>query len=208
MEKLVYANVHYKIWQLDKKHLYELAEFVVRENCKHHMGVFSSEYIKNEVDAVYKEELSYADNSIIFVVRNSVGRIIGSIRVFKWDKKKILPIQRIFGINPLSVMPSEKGYNYWHIGRFAIDSFAGTPTVTLFKQLMVFAIHPIICDNKSYMIAETDSKLLRVLNALGIETVQLGYSLKHLASETIPMYSSKKGLLLFYNHYQSLCQAS
>lgn len=208
MERLVYASVQYNIWQLGAESLYELAEFVVKENYKHHVGGLSSEYIKDEVDAVYEEELAYMDNSMIFGVRNAEGKIIGSIRVFKWDRKKILPIQKIFGICPLSAIHAEENYSYWHIGRFAIDSFAGIPTITLFKQLMVFAVHPIVCDEESYMIAETDSKLLRIMNALGIETTQLGDSLNYLASETIPVCSSKKGLSVFYNHYQSLYQAS
>lgn len=208
MEKLIYANEHYKIGQLGKENLYELAEFVVKENYKHHVGCLSSEYMKDEIDTVYKEEFLYADNSTIFVVRNLAGKIIGSIRVFKWDKKKILPIEKIFGISPLKAIHSENNYNYWHIGRFAIDSFAGISTFTLFKQLMVYAVHPIMCDDRSYMIAETDSKLLKIMNALGIETIRLGHSLNYLASETIPVCSSKKGLLTFYNHYRNLLVAS
>lgn len=154
MEKLVYANEYYVICLLDKANLYELAEFVVRENYKHHTGGFSSESIKDEIRSVYQEELRYIDNSKVFVVRNNVRKIIGSIRVFKWDKKKVLPLQKIFGINPLMAIHPESDYSYWHIGRFAIDSFAGIPTITLFKQLMVYAVHPIVCDEKSYMIAE------------------------------------------------------
>lgn len=49
------------------------------------------------------------------------------------------------------------------------------------------------------MIAEMDSKLLRTLNVLGIETVRLGKSVEYLHSETIPVYSERKGLLYFYN---------
>lgn len=40
MEKLIYKNESYAICRLDKGNLYELAEFVVRENYKHHIGVF------------------------------------------------------------------------------------------------------------------------------------------------------------------------
>lgn len=172
------------------------------------MGNLPYECIKDEINSVYQEELQYIDNSTIFVVRDNTGRIVGSIRVFKWDRKKILPIQKIFGINPLESIHAESDYSYWHIGRFAIDSFAGIPTITLFKQLMVYAVYPVVCDTKSYMIAETDSKLLKVMNALGIKTVQMGHSVNYLASETIPVYSSKNGLLLFYKHYNNLCQVS
>lgn len=190
--------------------MYELSEFVVRENYKHHIGYdIPSERLIDETEAVYREESLYADASTIFVVRNIQERkIIGSIRVFKWDKKIILPVQKIFGIKPLSFIHSGKDCSYWHIGRFAVDSFAGIPTVTLFKQLMIYAVHPIVCDKKSYMIAETDSKLLKVMNALGIKTEQLGRSLFYLASETVPVYSSKTGLLSFYEHYRGLCQSA
>ncbi len=209
MEKLIYTNGQYNIWQLTGKEcLQELAEFVVKENYKHHIGDFSYESIKDEIDSVYQEELQYIEDSTIFVVRNEASKIIGSIRVFRWDRKKILPLQKVFGINPLITIHSESNYSYWHIGRFAVDSFAGIPTITLFKQLMVYAVHPIVCDEKSYMIAETDSKLLKVMNALGIETTQLGHSINYLASETIPVCSSKDGLLLFYRHYRRLCKAS
>ena len=73
---------------------------------------------------------------------------------------------------------------------------------------MVYAVHLIVCENESYMIAETDSKLLKVMNALGFKTVQLEQSVDYLASETMPVCSSKKGLLLFYKRYKDLCQAS
>ena len=95
MKNLIYSNGLYAICQLDKKNLYELAEFVVRENYKHHDGDFSTESIREEIHAVYQEELQYFDNSMIFVVRNNAGKIIGSIRVFKWDRKKFLPYRRI-----------------------------------------------------------------------------------------------------------------
>lgn len=207
MEKLIYSNAQYNIWQLTGKEcLQELAEFVVEENYKHHIGKFSHDSIKNEIYSICQEEFQYINTSIIFVARNKANKIIGSIRVFKWDKKKILPLQKIFGINPLMAIHSESDYNYWHIGRFAIDSFAGIPTITLFKQLMVYAVHPIICDDKSYMIAETDSKLLKVMNALNIKTTQLGCPVNYLASETIPVCSSKSGLQSFYNRYRRLCQ--
>ncbi len=207
MEKQVYANGVYEILQLGKEHLYELAEFVVRENYKHHAGVADSEELEKEISKVYKEELSYSVNSYIYVVRSAEGKLIGSIRVFKWDKDKPLPIEKIFGINPLQSIHSEPIYEYWHVGRFAIDSFSGMPTLTLFKQLMVYAVYPIVCDDNSYMIAETDSKLLRVMNALGIRTRQLGDSLDYLASETVPICSSKEDIMPFYNHYNRLVNA-
>lgn len=208
MENLIYQNQHYSIWESKNENLYELAKFIVCENYKHHTGIFSESEVRNEIELVYQEELAYSDDSIIFLVRNNHDKIIGSIRVFKWNRKQMLPIQKIFNINPLVQIHSEQKYNYWHIGRFAIDSYNGISTLSLFKQLMVYAIRPIIKTEYSYMIAETDSKLLKVMNALGIKTVQLGGSVKYLASETIPVCSSREGLESFYNKYKNFCLAS
>ena len=129
MKKLIYANEKYQIWQsTGHESLEDLAEFVVNENYKHHLGNFSYKNINEEIEAVLHEELLYIDNSTIFVVRDNGNKIIGSIRVFKWDKKKILPLQKLFGVNPLIAINPEKDYSYWHIGRFAINSYAGIPT--------------------------------------------------------------------------------
>ncbi|MBD5330370.1 MAG: hypothetical protein HDS00_07830 [Bacteroides sp.] len=94
------------------------------------------------------------------------------------------------------------------MGRFAIDSTSGLSTITLFKQLMTLAVAPILREDDSYMIAETDSHLLRVMNLLGIETRQIGEPMIYLASETIPVYSSKRGLTRFYQRYYPLLVAS
>ena len=204
MEKFIAQTEKYTIWQIGTENLYELADFVVRENYKHHVGHYTSEDIQNEIALVYQEELLYADTSIVFLVRDLEGRTIGSIRIFRWDRHQTLPIQKLFGINPLTSIHAEEEYSYWHIGRFAIDSFAGISTLTLFKQLMIYAIHPIVQTEQSYMVAETDSKLLKVMNALGIQTTQLGESLNYLASETIPVCSSREGLIPFYNRYKGL----
>lgn len=60
MKKLVYTNATYQIWQLGKENLYTLAEFVVKENYKHHTGSLASESIRDEIEAVYQEERSGA----------------------------------------------------------------------------------------------------------------------------------------------------
>lgn len=76
--------------------------------------------------------------------------------------------------------------------------------LTLFKQLVYLSIVPIIEDPQGCMIAEMDSKLLHTLKILGIETVRLGESVEYLHSETIPVYSERKGLLYFYNRNSNI----
>ncbi|MBD5273869.1 MAG: hypothetical protein HDS36_03350 [Bacteroides sp.] len=155
-----------------------------------------------------REELSYSENSTYFIVRDKNEKMIGSIRVFRWNKRTPIPMQKIFHISPLEKISNATKASFWHIGRFAIDSTTSFSTVTLFKQLMILALTPILQENDSYMIAETDSHLLRVMNALGIETQQIGNPLIYLASETIPVCSSKKGLIKFYQRYYPLLCAS
>lgn len=207
MRQIIYKNNSYIIQRMNTEELHEIANFVVRENYRHHSILPSAEIMKNEIESIYNEELKYSNYSTVYVVRNWYKKIIGCIRVFKWDKMEPLPIQKIFGIDPLKVINGVTETSYWHIGRFAIDSFAGISTVTLFKQLMVLAVAPIIQEKDSYMIAETDCHLLRVMNALGIETMILGLPVDYLASETVPVCSSKKGLFPFYKRYSILCNS-
>ena len=70
---------------------------------------------------------------------------------------------------------------------------------------MALAVQPIVGDNDSYMVAEIDSKLLKVMNALGFVTEQLGEPIYYLTSETVPIYSSKQGIMGFYSKYSYLC---
>ena len=133
--------------------------------------------------------------------------MIGCIRVFKWDKLTPTPMQKIFHISPLEKVGYTPATSFWHIGRFAIDSTSDFPTVKLFKQLMTLAIAPILQEDDGYMIAETDSHLLRVMSALGIETKQIGNPLIYLASETIPVCSNRKGLIKFYQKCYPLLSA-
>jgi len=161
-----------------------------------------------EIEDIYHEELSYIKESFCFIVRNNNGNIIGSIRVFKWDKQTPTPMHKIFHIFPLNRIVNSSDSSFWHIGRFAINSYVGFSTMTLFKQLMTLAVTPIIKEKNSYMLAETDCHLLRVMNALGIKTERIGESLTYLASETIPVYSSKDGLTDFYKRFYPLLTAS
>ena len=204
MEANVFHCTGYIINEVKDADIRKLAEFVVAENQRHHCAAdepFVSE--EDSINSVCNEEMAFSP-SYLYIAKNNSGKIIGSIRVFKWDKKQQLPIEKIFGINPMTAIHDEPKYNYWHIGRFAIDSFSGISTLMLFKQLVFLSIKPIIEDTDSYMIAEMDSKLLRTLNALGIETIQLGESVQYLHSETIPVCAKREGLLYFYNKYKDI----
>ena len=167
MEKLIATFEDYSIFKADAKCINELSQFIVVENYKHHVGTVEASQIADDIADVTKEELAlYGDNTYIYIARDNQGKILGSIRSFLWNRQSVLPLERIYGINPLEAIHSDVKFNYWHVGRFAIDSTLGIATFTLFKRLMALAVRPIVGDSDSYMIAEIDSKLLKVMNAL------------------------------------------
>lgn len=207
MEKMIWSCNDYSIIKVGADRLHDIARFVVTQNYNHHSSEPIPAAARQEIDNIYQEELSYADHSTYFIVLDRDSKMIGSIRVFKWDKITPTPMQKVFHISPLEKVEYTAQTSFWHIGRFAIDSASGFSTVKMFKQLMTLAVAPILHDEDSYMIAETDSHLLRVMNALGIETRQIGKPLIYLASETIPICSSKSGLTKFYQRFYPLIAA-
>ncbi|KRD12428.1 hypothetical protein ASE21_00510 [Flavobacterium sp. Root901] len=183
--------------KLELDQLTELAKFVVEENFNHHCEDVSVNEIVTDTQEVYDEELNYFKDSEIFVAKDFSGNIQGSIRVIKWDYKTKLPLQKIFDIDPLSFFSySEKLSSIWHIGRFATKRNINDKT--LFKRLMVCAIAPICEQENGVAFAECDSKLLRIMNLLGIKAKVIGSSVNYLGSETIPIAMSYEGLKEFY----------
>ncbi|WP_299884002.1 hypothetical protein [uncultured Lacinutrix sp.] len=188
--------------KLRTNEIMNLSEFVVTENFKHHSNNILPKDYENDVKSIYKEEMNYLKNSEIFVAKNDEGDILGSIRTLKWNYVDVLPLQKIFGINPLLAIGDISLNEIWHIGRFAIKK--EVKDINLFKKLMVCAISP-ICSNKGNIaFAECDSKLLRVLSLLGIKTNVIGESINYLGSETIPISMTYDGLIGFYNENKGL----
>ena len=202
MKNLISKNENYCIYNVGIEYLHDMVNFIVMENYRHHTGIDVNEKSEDEIKSICEDERLLAKNSQIFIVENN-NRMIGCIRVTKWDEKSPLPVQKIFNINPLNSIRYSENSTFWHIGRLAVDSSANVSTVSLFKKLMMYAIYPIYQEQDGYMIAEVDSKLLRVINRLGMDTVQLGKGINYLGSETVPVYADKKGLSKFYQSYIS-----
>lgn len=187
---------------LQKGQLLDLAKFIVTENFKHHSDNVLPQDYTNDVNSIRDEEIKYAENSQIFVVKNEDNDITGAIRVLKWNYSDILPIQKMFGINPLLAITDYDVNEIFHIGRFAIQK--GSKDVNLFKKLMVCAIAPVCANKGNIAFAEIDSKLLRVLRLLGIKASVIGESIEYLGSETIPVAFTYEGLIDFFNKNKSL----
>lgn len=179
-----------------------MSKFVVTENFNHHSNEILPGHYQNDIDAVYKEEMGFLENSKIFAFKNDLGDLVGTIRVLKWDFITPLPIQKMFGINPFICAEGNAINEIWHIGRFAIKK--GVRDVNLLKKLLVCAIAP-VCQHKDNMaFAEIDAKLLRVLTLMGIKAKVVGKSIEYLGSETIPVSMSYAGLIDFYNENKDL----
>ena len=69
---------HYTIRKLPKCKLYQLAEFVVYQNYRHHKKEKEVDIDhKHEILSVYREELSYSARSHILVATTVDDQIIG-----------------------------------------------------------------------------------------------------------------------------------
>lgn len=185
---------YYHYYSCNKSMLFDLAKFVVEENYKHH-DVYSIRSSKDEIQEIYEEESTF-DNSKIFVTKDYFDSVIGSIRVMKWNRSNILPIEKLFNVNLNEIIPNEN-CEIWHIGRFAIKKGVDTKSFNVFKSLMAHAINEVCKTENSVAVAECDSKLLRILNLLGLETTILADPIFYLGSETIPVLFTRKSLRRF-----------
>ena len=69
-------------------------------------------------------------------------------------------------------------------------------------------IHPICQKKNSIMVAECDSKFVKVLNILGIQTQALGKGINYLGSETLPIYTTSEWLKVFLDKNENLISAN
>jgi N-acyl-L-homoserine lactone synthetase len=188
--------------RLPKSQLINLVEFIVTENFKHHSNNKLHNNYKNDVNSIYKEELNFYENSEIFITKDHTGNILGAIRLLKWNYTDVLPLQKIFGINPLLALNQPNTNNIYHIGRFAVKKDARD--INLFKRLLM-CVAKLICNHKrNVAFAECDSKLLRILKLLGVKAMVIGESVNYLGSETIPIAMTYDGIIDFYNKNKHL----
>lgn len=186
---------------LEKESLYQLARFVVEENYSHHSNYFP-EMHEEEIMDICENELKYTDKKM-FVAIDPSENIVGSIRVFKWNKIDLLPTQKLFDIN-LAHLLGKENIEVWHIGRFAIRKGVDNRGFQVFKTLMVCAINEVCKKHGSVAIAECDSKLLKVLRMLGMEAITLSKPIYYLGSETIPVLLTYDSLKKFLDKHIDL----
>ena len=69
----------------------------------------------------------------------------------------------------------------------------------MLKNLIAIANYPVCNAANSIMLAECDSKFVRVLNLIGVRTETLAPGINYLGSETLPVYSTQEWLASFLN---------
>lgn len=189
---------------IKKKELYDLAGFIVNENNCHHRDDLSAiQYFSEEIREVYEEDLALFEHSRYYIATRE-QKMIGSAKVTCWDRKTTLPLEKLFGINCLNLSVCKGGESIWHVGRFAISKKENTSGILLLKKLLFLAIFPICEKRNSIMIAECDSKFVKILNMLGIQTQVLGRGISYLGSETLPIYATADWLKVFLDKNKHL----
>lgn len=191
------------IRRLSEEELPRFSYFVIQENYKHHkknmltqadnMISFKEEYL-----SILLEEKSHFKYSSIIVATDTLGNLIGSIRVMKWnDNPNPIAMTTLFENDLVNKESLINAYQHvWHVGRFAICKGC-KEQMTLFRLLMVYAISPIFNYNNGVLLAEVDEKLLRIMRLLKINAFTLGEGVEYLGSMTIPVMITKEGLRLF-----------
>lgn len=188
------------IYQIGKDEINSFSKFVLKEYYeRNNCGSILNEILAEKLQEIYKEDLDFFDNSKYYLAKRN-DQVVGSIRVTKWDGKQILPIQRLFEIDPRRKFPDKL---LWHVGRFAVSQEPGINT--LFKKLMVCAVAPIYFTEGSVMLAECDLKLVKAIELLDIEVNIIGKPFVYLYSETVPIAIHSVCFERFIKKHAYLC---
>ena len=178
----------YYLSKLHFSQLKELLQFYLSDIYEHFgFTDYTTEAYENELLSLLNEDKSFYDLSIYYVIRKRNTReIFGAIRITYWDRKTILPIEKLFNINLKEALP--KRSNLWHIGRFVITKHLPINRISFFKKLLYNAFYPVHRFGEGLVIAECDKKVITTLQKLGIKSNILGESIEYICSETFPIY--------------------
>ena len=174
-----------------------MAEFIVREKYVQHQSTIvpSDDFLNTAESLALEDYLIFEDSVFCVALKNS--EIVGSVKITGWNENISLPIQSLFDIDP--AMFINKGFkSVWHIRRFAISK-SEKDGAKLLKNLIAIAIYPVCKADNSIMLAECDSKFVRVLDMIGLRTETLAPGINYLGSETLPVYSTQEWLASFLN---------
>lgn len=200
MEYIKGIDECFTLSKVEAEDLYKSVEFSILTNYHNYNQIIDQSDLEHDLIVNYNKELDFFENAFYYAILAD-DNILGTIRAVKWNHTTTLPMEEIYEISVDDVL---KNYNsnktIWHIGRFAIDSKAHhNLNSQLLKMLLMYAIKPICQNQNSIALAECDTRLLKIINKLGIKTKILAEPVLYLGSETVPILSERTDLLLFYN---------
>ena len=213
MKKILIHNEDFSLWQMTgEEELKEIVRFVLTVNYKHHL---EENFPVDELDVLFSEDLKGINDSIYYVIYDSDGGMVGTIKSQRWDSKVRLCIEKDFDIDLHSLVKSQsvEPEEVFHIGRFAIDQnkIADNKAlkrhrIAFLKILLLHALKP-VCQGKGSKLAlcECDEKLYVGLKRMGMNVKPIGESKVYMGSRTIPVYSNNLGLQSFVQQNNHLC---
>lgn len=199
MEYIKGIDECFTLSKVEVEDLYKSVEFSILTNYRNYNQTINLFDLEHVLWINYNKELVFFENAFYYAILVD-SDILGTIRTVKWNHATALTMEEVYGI---SVEKKLKVYNsnntIWHIGRFAISNKAcQNLSSKLLKMLLMYAIKP-ICENEgSIALAECDTRLLKIINKLGIRTKTLADPVVYLGSETVPILSKRADLLHFY----------
>lgn len=186
--------------QIDsKKELFDLIQFIVKENYSHHTVPTNNSSLFTESYTLYQEEAIFYEQAEYFIAKNVQEKIVGAIRVCKYTGIT-LPIEKIFNINIENYANTK--HPIFHIGRFAINNQC--KSIVLLKKLLLLALTPLKQHPQSVAFAECDAKLFRTLKTLGIQATPIGGAINYLGSSTLPILIRYQDFISFYKDHSYL----
>lgn len=199
MEYIKGIDECFTLSKVEVEDLYKSVEFSILTNYHNYNQTINSFDLEHVLAINYNKELAFFENAFYYAILVD-SDILGTIRTVKWNHATTLTMEEVYGI---SVEEELKVYNsnntIWHIGRFAIDNKAcHNLSSKLLKMLLMYAIEPICQNQDSIALAECDTRLLKIINKLGIRTKTLADPVVYLGSETVPILSERTDLLHFY----------
>jgi len=205
MRNLICAYNDFSLWEIkERNELPYLDQFVLKVYYYHHLK--QNYYPQDELSMMIQEDNDSLMNSSFFVAYDNSRRIIGTIKLQKWDGENELSIEKDFKVDLKKIIRSLplKPRQIYHIGRFAIDQnlIRRDPGLTqnrlkILKSLMYYALFPVFEKKSNIFLCECDEKLLTKLKFLGIYPQVIGPPKVHLGSKTLPIYCNHDGIKEF-----------
>lgn len=178
----------YYVSGITREELPGMLRFLILEIYRHfNFTAFTKQDFAGELNRLLAEDMAYFDHSVYYVLRRKSDKSIQAcIRTTWYDGRVSLPIEKLFDLK-ISGMRVTRGKQIWHLGRFVISGSLPSHRISVLKKLLFNAFYPVSISKNAILFAECDSKLVRTLSLMGIDSLVLGSPIEYICSETLPI---------------------